>query len=442
MTTGSPDDTIVAAATPLARSALAIIRIDGPASPRILESLTRRTSRVERSAIHTSLWTADGTQLDDAMAILFRSPASFTGNDLVEVTLHGSPAIVERVIREVIGLGARPAEPGEFTERAVLNGKLDLVQAEAIAELINSRTELQAQLFLGNLEGDLSRRSEGLRKRLLSLVARLEASLDFAEEGYQFVEAGELARFVDGAIGEVSSILATHRRGAATSAGLSAVIMGRPNSGKSTLLNRLVGSDRAIVTAVAGTTRDIIRETLEIGGLPVTIADTAGLRESEDPIEEIGIARARAAARDAELILYLVDASSGLTDEDRRELGVWNHARVIYTKTDLAPSPAGEFGISVSADRGIDELLRSLDAQVRDQFVASPGSVVNERQRLALESCLQGLADARQSIAAGHEEQIVLVDLYRATSALGSLTGAILNEEILREIFSTFCIGK
>ena len=292
MSAGRPDDTIVAAATALARSALAIVRIDGPDSLRILETLSQRTAFTTRVATHTSLRKSDGTALDDAIAITFPAPASFTGNDLVELTLHGSPAIVRRVIREVINLGGRSAEPGEFTERAVLNGKLDLVQAEAVAELINSRTDLQAQLFLGNLEGDLSRRADTLRKGLVGIVARLEASLDFSEEGYTFIEDGELIGLLDGTTAEVSSILATHRRGAATSGGLSAVILGRPNSGKSTLLNRLVGSDRAIVTPVAGTTRDIIRETLEIGGLPVTLADTAGLRESDDPIEQIGIARA------------------------------------------------------------------------------------------------------------------------------------------------------
>lgn len=442
MSRGRPDDTIVAVATPLARSALAIVRIDGPAGMRILQTLTRRDDWIVRTATHTSLWEDGGALLDDAMAVAFAAPASATGNDLVELTLHGSPALVERVLRAVVSLGARPAEPGEFSERAVLNGKLDLVQAEAVAELINSRTALQAQLFLGNLKGELSRRSHGLRKSLLDLVARLEAALDFSEEGYVFVDSAEVSRVLECSIRDVTVMLDTYRRGAATTAGLSAVIMGRPNSGKSTLLNRLVGSDRAIVTPVAGTTRDIIRETLEIGGLPVTLADTAGLRTSDDPVEGIGIERARAAAGEADLVLYLVDAQVGMTEEDRNELRSWDRARVIYTKTDLAQPPEGAFGISVSTGSGVDELLRELDELVRDQFVASPGSVVNERQRLALQECRESLVDAGESLAAGHDEQIVLVDLYRAARALGSLTGEILNDEILTEIFSRFCIGK
>ena len=439
---GRPDDTIVAAATPLARSALAVVRIDGPGSMGILESLTRRKAFVARFAVHTELWSSDGRILDDVVVTPFLAPSSFTGNDLVELTLHGSPAIVQRAIREVVALGARPAEPGEFSERAVLNGKLDLIQAEAVAELINSRTALQAQLFLGNLQGDLSRRASSIREAMLGAIARLEASLDFSEEGYSFIDRIELERVIAGAAAEVEAMSRTYRRGSATSSGLSAVILGRPNSGKSTLLNRLVGSDRAIVTPVAGTTRDIIRETVEIGGLPVTVADTAGLRESEDLVEGIGIERARAAARDADLVLYLIDAPTGVTEEDRRELARFPDARVIFTKTDLAPAPPGEFGISVAKEAGVEDLLQRLDEQVRDQYVASPGSVVNERQRLAVEACLQALTDASRSIAAGHEEQIVLVDLYRAARALAGLTGAILNDEIMAEIFSKFCIGK
>ena len=437
-----PDDTIVAAATPLARSALAIIRIDGPASVGIIETLTQKKLTVERLAIHTELWTSCGKIIDDVMVTPFLSPRSFTGNDLVEITLHGSPSLVQRAIAEMIALGARPAEPGEYSERAVLNGKMDLVQAEAVAALINSRTDLQAQLSLGNLKGELSKRGAAVRQLLVGIMARLEASLDFSEEGYTFIDRTELERSVADTIADLQSMLGTYRRGAATSSGLSAVILGRPNSGKSTLLNRLVGSDRAIVTAIAGTTRDILRETIEIGGLPVTIADTAGLRESADLVEGIGIERARAAGRNADLVLYLIDAQGGWTVADRNELARFPDARVIFTKTDLSSAPTGEFGISVSEERGIDELLAKLDEQVREEFVASPGSVVNERQRLAVQDCLNALNDASQSIAAGHEEQIVLVDLQRAARALASLTGAILNDEILAEIFSRFCIGK
>ena len=431
-------DTIVAPATPLGRGALAIVRIDGPRSAAILQKLgdvspdTRLATLVQLSL--------DSEPLDQCIAIRYAAPHSFTGNDLVELTLHGSPLLVERVIAAIIECGARFAEPGEFTERAVLNGKLDLVQAESIADLINSRTALQAKLSLGNLHGVLSRRAGAVRESLLHVISRLEAALDFSEEGYEFITRDDARREIERAIADTEALAETYRRGRATTSGLNAVILGRPNAGKSTLLNRLVGSDRAIVTPIPGTTRDIVRETIEIGGLPVTIADTAGLRTSGDVVEEIGVARALEAASSADIILYLVDASVGLTGED--ELGAYPNAIVIYTKTDLAPAPQSALGISVTAERGIDELLSRLDAIVREEFAAPEGSIVNERQRQAVLGCKEALVTALNALNAGLEEAVVLVDLYRASTALGLLTGAITQEHVFTEIFSKFCIGK
>jgi tRNA modification GTPase len=430
----TPFDTIVAPATPVGRSALAIVRIDGPRSVEILDALSGVTPE-PRSAtlIHIH-------QLDECIAIRYPAPHSFTGNDLVELTLHGSPLIVERVVRAAVNLGARMAEPGEFTERAVLNGKIDLVQAESIADLINSRTALQAKLSLGNLQGALSRKAAALRESLLFVISRLEAALDFSEEGYEFITRDEARERIANAIAETRALAETYRRGHATTTGLAAVILGRPNAGKSTLLNRLVGSDRAIVTPIPGTTRDIVRETIEIGGLPVTIADTAGLRASEDIVESIGVDRAREAGRGADIILYLVDATIGLVADD--ELASFPDAIVVYTKTDLTSAPPGAMGISVAAERGVDELLARLDALVRESFAAPEGSLVNERQRVAVAECGSALGAALASLDEGHEEQVVLVDLYRASTALGLLTGAITRDDVFQEIFSKFCIGK
>jgi tRNA modification GTPase len=431
-------DTIVAPATPLGRGALAIVRIDGPRSGDILQKLGG-VSPDARIAALTQL-SLDGEPLDECIAIRYAAPHSFTGNDLVELTLHGSPLLVERVIAAIVECGARLAEPGEFTERAVLNGKLDLVQAESIADLINSRTALQAKLSLGNLHGVLSRRAAAVRESLLHVISRLEAALDFSEEGYEFITRDDARREIERAIAETEVLAETYRRGRATTSGLTAVILGRPNAGKSTLLNRLVGSDRAIVTPIPGTTRDIVRETIEIGGLPVTIADTAGLRTSGDVVEEIGVARAREAAANADIILYLVDASVGLTSED--EVAAYTDAIVIYTKTDLAPAPQSALGISVTAERGINDLLSRLDAIVRDEFAASEGSLVNERQRQAVVGCKEALSTALAALDAGLDEQVILVDLYRAATSLGLLTGAITQEHVFTEIFSKFCIGK
>jgi len=431
-------DTIVAPATPLGRGALAIVRIDGPRSAPILETLSGVMPDA-RIATLVQL-RLDGEPLDECIAIRYAAPHSFTGNDLVELTLHGSPLLVERVIAAVIESGARMAEPGEFTERAVLNGKLDLVQAESVADLINSRTALQAKLSLGNLHGVLSRRAAVVRESLLHVISRLEAALDFSEEGYEFITREDARREIERAIAETEALAETYRRGRATMSGLSAVILGRPNAGKSTLLNRLVGSDRAIVTPIPGTTRDIVRETIEIGGLPVTIADTAGLRSSGNVVEEIGVARAREAAGSADIILYLVDASAGLTAED--ELAKYPDAIVIYTKTDLAPAPPGALGISVTTESGIDELLSRLDARVREEFAAPEGSLVNERQRQAVLGCQDALITALAAIDDGLDEPAILVDLYRASTSLGLLTGAITQEHVFTEIFSKFCIGK
>ncbi len=435
-----PIDTIVAPATPVGRSALAIVRIDGPLSGTILESLS---GAIPQPRLVTLVELAqDGQHIDQSVAVRYEAPHSFTGNDLVELTLHGSAVVVERVLSAAVDLGARLAEPGEFTERAVLNGKLDLVQAESIADLINARTALQANLSLANLEGALSRKAATIRESLLQVISRLEAALDFSEEGYEFISRDDARTIVEQAISDAEALLETYRRGRATRSGLSAVILGRPNAGKSTLLNRLVGSDRAIVTPIPGTTRDIILETIEIGGLPVTLADTAGLRESGDVVESIGVERARRAAETGDVILYLIDASAGMTDEDRRELAKLPDAWPVYTKIDLAPAPSGAIGISVITDHGMGELFSRLDQFVRERFAAPEGSLVNERQRIAVAECAEALRAALASIDAGHDEQIILVDLYRGATALGLLTGAITREEVFNEIFSKFCIGK
>ncbi|HEY0591642.1 MAG TPA: tRNA uridine-5-carboxymethylaminomethyl(34) synthesis GTPase MnmE, partial [Thermoanaerobaculia bacterium] len=365
-------DTIVAPATPFGRSALAIVRIDGPEAPRIGEDLAG-CSLEERRATFARLRDGDDP-IDDAVVVRFVAPRSFTGNDLVEMTLHGSPAVIERLLRAATARGARAAEPGEFTERAVLNGKLDLVQAEAIGDLIESRTAVQAKLALSNVEGALSRAGEALREGVVDILARVEAALDFAEEGYEFIERGDAIARIDDAAARVAGLEATFERGRATARGISAVILGRPNAGKSTLLNFLCGSDRAIVTPIAGTTRDLLRETIELGGLPVTFVDTAGLRASEDPVEQIGVARALDAAATAELVLYLIDAQQGRTAEDARALAQHPDALVLFTKTDLTPAPPGALGVSISGGSGVEELRRRLDARVRDAFTIPDGS--------------------------------------------------------------------
>lgn len=440
MSAGAGHDTIVAPATAPGRSAIAVVRIDGRDAVGIVERLTGReleTRRATRTALR------DGEQsIDDAVVVVYRAPASYTGNDLVEVSLHGSPYLVGKLIEVVCRRGARVAEPGEFTERAVLNGKLDLVQAESVADLVDARAAMQARLSLRNLGGELSRAAESMRATLLDLISRFEAALDFADEGYEFVGRKEAEALLESLLLEVRATAATWSRGHAIQAGLTAVILGLPNAGKSTLLNFLCGTERAIVTPIPGTTRDLLRETVDLGGIPVTFVDTAGLRETGDAIEEIGVGRAREAARGADLVLYLVDASRGLTDEDRGELGRLRDPIVIFTKSDLAA--AGRDAISVVAGTGLEQLLARLDREVQGRYATGEEAptVVNARQRGAFEACAEGLDAALAALRSGASEEYVAADLRRGANALGALTGAISSDEIYREIFGRFCIGK
>lgn len=440
MSGGPGNDTIVAPATAPGRSAIAVVRIDGPEAVAIVEALAKREFEPRR-ATHAVLGDGDAS-IDDAVVVVYRGPSSYTGNDLVEVSLHGSAYLVGQLMGAVRRRGARLADPGEFTERAVLNGKLDLVQAESIVDLVDARTGLQARLSLRNLAGELSRAAESMRASLLDMISRLEAALDFADEGYEFIGHDEAVAALVSLLGEVRGTAATWARGHAIQAGLTAVILGLPNAGKSTLLNFLCGTERAIVTPLPGTTRDLLRETVDLGGLPVTFVDTAGLRETGDAIEEIGVGRARDAAASADLILYLVDAARGMTDEDRMEIGRLRDPIVIFTKGDLAPG--GEDAISVLSGSGLERLLVRLDEEVRARYATAEEAptVVNERQRAAFESCAEALEAALASVRGGAGEEIVVVDLRRAANALGSLTGAISTDEVLREIFGRFCIGK
>jgi tRNA modification GTPase len=433
-------DTIVAPATAPGRGAIAVVRIDGPDAIAIVEALAGRELEARR-ATHVSLH--DGSEtIDDAVVVAYRTPASYTGNDLVEVSLHGSAYLVGRLLDVVRRRGARLAEPGEFTERAVLNGKLDLVQAESVVDLVDARASLQARLSLRNLGGELSRAAESMRATLLDLVSRFEAALDFADEGYEFVGRDEAAVLLVALLEEVRSTAATWTRGHAIQAGLTAAILGLPNAGKSTLLNFLCGTERAIVTPIPGTTRDLLRETVDLGGLPVTFVDTAGLREAADAIEEIGVSRAREMAEHADLVLYLVDASRGMTDDDRAELARLRDPIVILTKGDLVPGEKG--AISVVAGTGMPGLLSRLDDEVKARYATAEEAptVVNERQRGAFERCAEALEGALASLRSGASEEFVAADLRRAVTVLGALTGVISSDEIYREIFGRFCIGK
>ena len=303
---------------------------------------------------------------------------------------------------------------------------------------------LQASLALSHLGGTFSRTAEEVRGELLELLTLLEGALDFADEGYEFIRRDQLLVRLKKLNDRLESLAGTFRRGRAVREGIRLVLLGQPNAGKSTLLNLLVGSDRAIVTPVPGTTRDLLRETVVLAGLPVTVVDTAGLRTTEDVVEGIGVERAHAAAEEAEIVLYLVDARFGVVEADRQELTRHPGAFVVYTKRDLADPPAGSWSIAATTGDGLNELLTHLSSVIRERFelgTAGP-AITNQRQLTAVERGRDAVASAIRAVESGTTEEFVAVDLYRAAGALESLTGAISAADARAEVFSRFCIGK
>lgn len=450
-------DTIVAPATVTGGTgALAIVRLDGPRAFLILEELSGKTLE-DRLATRVDL-THDQERIDEAVAVGYRAPRSFTGNDLVEVTTHGSRWVVGRLIEASVALGARLAGPGEFSERAVLNGKIDLTQAEAVGDLIASRTARQAELALANLDGQLGDRVRSLRARLLDVRSRLEASLDFSEDGYEFIESAETRNALEMARSELGVLAGSFRRGRATREGIRVAILGRPNVGKSTLLNALLGYDRAIVTEVPGTTRDVIRESIDLGGYRVILTDTAGIRETEDGVERIGVELSRAEGAGAELVLYAIAADEQAAVEDREILDGLESPLIVWTKGDLRGQGSGsgdrgadsgdrfEDGLVVSGltGDGVADLLDVLSSRV-EEIVSSEGegaTLVNERQLELVEAAKESVSRALEAVNRDAGEEIVAADLKSASDQLGAIIGAISDEEMMASIFSSFCIGK
>jgi len=319
----APDDTIVAVATPPGRGAIGVVRLSGPRAQEILRQLVPGAATAPRVARVSRVRVVDAAgyeTYDDAVALHFAAPHSYTGEDVAEISAHGNPILLEGIVRAAMGCGARLAEPGEFTLRAFLNGKRDLPQAEAVADLIEAATPAQARAAADQLHGTLTARIAAIDAELFDLLARVEASLDFPDEGYHFAEPATIADTLGGIIGNIDALLADAGRGRMLREGATVVIAGRPNVGKSSLFNALLGSDRAIVTDVPGTTRDLVAERVDIEGLALTLVDTAGLRPTIDPVEREGVARSSQAHAASSLVLVVLDQSEALTDDDRRVL--------------------------------------------------------------------------------------------------------------------------
>ncbi len=445
----STDDTIVAIATPPGRGGIGVVRISGPDAARIAAALSRRVSFEPRRATLATVHGADAAPVDQALVTRFPAPHSYTGEEVVEISAHGSPVVLHAIVAAAQSAGARLAQAGEFTLRAYLHGRITLVEAEAVADLVDAATPLQARVAFDQLEGTLTSRLRDIDAQLLDVVARLEASLDFPDEGYHFISTEDTTRELDGILQAIDTLLADAARGRIIHEGLTVAIIGRPNAGKSSLFNALAGASRAIVTDVPGTTRDLVSERIDIGGVPVTLVDTAGLRACpENAIEEEGIARARTAADAADVLVVVLDRSQPLTPDDHAALETTRTARrlIAASKSDLPPAwddrEAGAIAVSALTGEGLDGL--------RDRVLETEGGglprdrapIANLRHVALLKHARIALKRAIAAARDGVPEEFVLTDLHEARGRFDEIAGARPEDEVLRTIFARFCIGK
>jgi tRNA modification GTPase len=452
----STADTIVAIATPPGRGGLGVVRMSGPAAMRVTAALLGRAAPLEpRRATFARLASAGEMSGDEVVAVYFPAPRSYTGEDVIEISAHGSPVILNGLLRRAVNEGARLAEPGEFTLRAFLNGKRDLVQAEAVRDLIESVTPLQARAAFDQLDGTLSAAIATIESALFDLVARLEASLDFPDEGFHFIRPDEVADGVGTVLSRVDSLLADAGRGRLVREGAVVAIVGAPNVGKSSLFNALLNASRAIVTDLPGTTRDLLTERVDMGGLSLALMDTAGLRETTDVVEREGVERARQALAVADLVVVVLDGSRPLDGEDRATLAVTAGRRrvVVVNKADLPDAwiveadtdvPTDALRVSVRTRQGLDHLVgRVTGALAGGEPWRETPRVTNLRHVQLLERVRdalgRGLASARTGTV---PEEFILADLQDAQAALEEVTGRRAPDEVLRHIFTRFCVGK
>jgi tRNA modification GTPase len=446
-------DTIVAISTPPGRGGIGIVRLSGSLAQAIAEGIVRLARPLEagRARFGHMVEAATGEVLDEIVATFFAAPHSYTSEDVVEIAMHGSPVLLNYAVEQSLKAGARLAEPGEFTERAFLSGRLDLTQAEAVRDLIDASTLYQARVAAQQLGGALSRKVAPIKEQLIGLIAGLEAGVDFAEDDIETMATGEITARIQQIEFPLHELERGFGYGKLVHDGLRLAIVGRPNVGKSSLFNRLVERDRAIVTATPGTTRDLVTERVSMEGIPVELIDTAGLREAIDEAETIGITKSREAMAEADLIVVVVDGASSPHPEDERTLAAAADRPVLVAanKVDLGIVEV-QWGTSVPMVRtsaatgeGIAELRQAiLQIATKGASVQETALVTNLRQRQSILDTLAALERAGAAVRTNIPHEMVLLDLYEALSALDKLTGATTADDILRLIFSSFCIGK
>ncbi len=451
-------DTIAAIATARGESALAIVRLSGPEAIAIAARCFRPTdlTTVDTHTAHVGTAHRDGQALDQVVATVFRAPRTATGEDIVEITTHGGDYAPQLVLAALMAAGARPAEAGEFTQRAFLNGKLDLAQAEAVADLIHASSQMAHRASLGHVQGRYSDVLSGARQELLDLTGLVELELDFSEEDVAFADPDHLRSLIDKTHALLTDLLGTSGLGDVLREGARVTIAGRPNAGKSTLLNALVGREQAIVSPIAGTTRDAVEADAEFGGIRLRFADTAGLRESDDVIEAEGVSRARKRIAETDALVYVYSLPDGLLDDERvlikQAVASGVPTFVVANKRDQAPNEvlvdvSGAEVVALSAIDASAERAHALGVQIAESIVGSerPDAarvVLNQRHRYHLAQARDAVTRVREGLDSGMTGDLLALDLRAALDALGAITGQITNEDVLDGIFSRFCIGK
>ena len=435
-------DTIAAIATPPGRGGIGIVRVSGEQASRIAAAVAGRVPEA-RQATHAHFRDRDGSAIDRGVVLFYVAPASFTGEDVVEFQGHGGPVVLDALLERVCDLGARIARPGEFTERAFLNDKMDLAQAEAVADLIDSASRRAARSAMRSLDGAFSQRVMAIDQGVLGLRVFLEAAIDFAEEEVDFLADRDVVERVDGVTKALRDLLAECRQGQVLRDGFDVVIAGPPNAGKSSLLNRLLAENRAIVTDIPGTTRDLLFADVELDGIPVRLTDTAGLRQGRDAVEEIGIELARGAVAAADLVLFVVDDTTGACPPPPDLSG----ARIVHVhnKVDLSGRPSG---LTPSGEVRISALTGAGLGALREAIVSAAGVAPGEgaflarkRHVLALSAAMERVATARRHVERGYGD-LAAEEMREAQDALGTIVGATSVDDLLGEIFASFCIGK
>ncbi|NOX37892.1 MAG: tRNA uridine-5-carboxymethylaminomethyl(34) synthesis GTPase MnmE [Calditrichaeota bacterium] len=456
-------DTIVALATPLGRGAIAVVRLSGQDSLAIVNRLlVRKIGKADvRRAVFSDLIAADsGELIDQVVVTYFQAPASYTGEDVVEISCHCNPLIIDRIISQAVQQGARVAEPGEFTFRAFLNHKLDLSQAEAVAEVIDARTSQSLKQSLHHLEGRLSEKIAAIKNELLDCLSLLEISLDFSEEDLEIIPPEQLRERLTRVVNRIQSFLKTYAYGRLLENGARLLIIGKPNVGKSSLLNLLLGKERAIVSDLPGTTRDYIEAGMQLDGIYIQAVDTAGVRQTRDQVESMGIQRTLELLKTADVALAMFEGHRALDADDQEMLRIIQaHCKetpfvLVVNKADLGvreealePLRALELPLvtlSVKEERGLDALKAAIRKALIQEDVGDSEEVVitSARHRAVLEAVVEALGNALQSLQQGAPEEVVALDVRVALDRLGEITGETTPEDVLRHIFSNFCIGK